>query len=51
MLILNRYGYLTWEWVQGIRSYVYPILIAGVYKLLALLNLDTVQLLVSMDLL
>nr|XP_036215464.1 GPI mannosyltransferase 3 isoform X2 [Bactrocera oleae] len=40
------YGYLTWEWVQGIRSYVYPILIAGVYKLLALLNLDTVQLLV-----
>uniref|UniRef100_A0A0A1X6J3 Mannosyltransferase n=1 Tax=Zeugodacus cucurbitae TaxID=28588 RepID=A0A0A1X6J3_ZEUCU len=40
------YGYLTWEWVQGIRSYVYPILIAGVYKLLALLNLDTVQLLI-----
>uniref|UniRef100_A0A0K8U8K4 Mannosyltransferase n=1 Tax=Bactrocera latifrons TaxID=174628 RepID=A0A0K8U8K4_BACLA len=40
------YGYLTWEWVQGIRSYVYPLLIAGVYKLLALLNLDTVQLLI-----
>ncbi|EDW34812.1 GL21004 [Drosophila persimilis] len=40
------YGYLTWEWVQGIRSYVYPVLIAGLYKLLALLHLDSVQLLV-----
>ncbi|XP_075161416.1 phosphatidylinositol glycan anchor biosynthesis class B isoform X2 [Haematobia irritans] len=40
------YGHLTWEWVHGIRSYVYPMLIAGVYKLLALLSLDTVQLLV-----
>ncbi|XP_054732048.1 GPI mannosyltransferase 3 [Anastrepha obliqua] len=40
------YGYLTWEWVQGIRSYLYPLLIAGIYKALALLNLDTAQLLV-----
>ncbi|KAH8305142.1 hypothetical protein KR059_010701 [Drosophila kikkawai] len=40
------YGYLTWEWVQGIRSYVYPLLIAGLYKLLALLHLDSAQLLV-----
>ncbi|XP_068143172.1 GPI mannosyltransferase 3 [Drosophila tropicalis] len=40
------YGYLTWEWVQGIRSYVYPVIIAGIYKLLALLQLDTAQLLV-----
>ncbi|SPP84917.1 GPI mannosyltransferase 3 isoform X1 [Drosophila guanche] len=40
------YGYLTWEWVQGIRSYVYPLLIAGLYKVLALLHLDSVQLLV-----
>ncbi|XP_013111842.1 GPI mannosyltransferase 3 isoform X2 [Stomoxys calcitrans] len=40
------YGYLTWEWVYGIRSYVYPMLIAGVYKLLALLRLDTAQWLV-----
>ncbi|ALC43901.1 CG12006 [Drosophila busckii] len=40
------YGYLTWEWVQGIRSYIYPLLIAGVYKLLALLQMDSAQLLV-----
>ncbi|XP_030385200.1 GPI mannosyltransferase 3 isoform X2 [Scaptodrosophila lebanonensis] len=40
------YGYLTWEWVQGIRSYIYPLLIAGVYKLLALLQLDSAELLV-----
>ncbi|EDW68905.1 GPI mannosyltransferase 3 isoform X2 [Drosophila virilis] len=40
------YGYLTWEWVRGIRSYVYPLIIAAVYKLLALLQLDSAQLLV-----
>uniref|UniRef100_A0A6P4ELS6 Mannosyltransferase n=1 Tax=Drosophila rhopaloa TaxID=1041015 RepID=A0A6P4ELS6_DRORH len=40
------YGYLTWEWVQGIRSYVYPLLIAGLYKILALLQLDSAHLLV-----
>ncbi|KAH8397408.1 hypothetical protein KR222_002737 [Zaprionus bogoriensis] len=40
------YGYLTWEWVQGIRSYVYPLLIAASYKLLALLQLDSAQWLV-----
>ncbi|XP_037933585.1 GPI mannosyltransferase 3 isoform X2 [Teleopsis dalmanni] len=39
------YGYITWEWVQGIRSYIYPLLIAGVYKALALLNLDSAYLL------
>ncbi|KAL7744482.1 hypothetical protein ACLKA6_001855 [Drosophila palustris] len=40
------YGYLTWEWVQGMRSYVYPLAIAALYKLLALLQLDSVELLV-----
>ncbi|XP_073842974.1 phosphatidylinositol glycan anchor biosynthesis class B isoform X2 [Musca autumnalis] len=40
------YGYLTWEWVQGLRSYLYPVLIAGIYKVLALLSLDTVKWLV-----
>ncbi|KAH8366219.1 hypothetical protein KR093_010340 [Drosophila rubida] len=40
------YGYLTWEWVQGIRSYVYPLAIAAIYKVLALLQLDSVQWLV-----
>ncbi|XP_067644783.1 GPI mannosyltransferase 3-like [Eurosta solidaginis] len=40
------YGYLTWEWRQGIRSYIYPLIIAVFYKALALLNLDNVQLLI-----
>lgn len=40
------YGYLTWEWVQGIRSYIYPLIFAGVYKVLALCNLDHVNYLV-----
>ncbi|XP_053677771.1 GPI mannosyltransferase 3 [Anopheles nili] len=39
------YGHLTWEWTAGIRSYLYPALIAGLYKLLAVFNLDTVDLL------
>ncbi|XP_052866537.1 GPI mannosyltransferase 3 [Anopheles cruzii] len=39
------YGHLTWEWTAGIRSYLYPVFIAGLYKLLALLSLDSVELL------
>uniref|UniRef100_A0A182PZW1 Mannosyltransferase n=1 Tax=Anopheles farauti TaxID=69004 RepID=A0A182PZW1_9DIPT len=39
------YGHLTWEWTAGIRSYAYPALFAGLYKLLALCGLDTVELL------
>lgn len=41
------YGYLTWEWTQGIRSYVYPAIIAGLYKILDLLQCDHALLLVS----
>ncbi|KPP75956.1 GPI mannosyltransferase 3-like [Scleropages formosus] len=40
------YGYLTWEWTESIRSYCYPLLFAGIYKILHLLSCDTVQLLV-----
>ncbi|KAL5290031.1 PIGB family protein [Megaselia abdita] len=40
------YGYLTWEWIRGIRSYIYPLLFAGLYKALALFHLDTTTLLV-----
>ncbi|XP_035774460.1 GPI mannosyltransferase 3-like [Anopheles albimanus] len=39
------YGHLTWEWAAGIRSYLYPALIAGLYKVLAIFSLDTVELL------
>ncbi|XP_062561074.1 GPI mannosyltransferase 3 [Armigeres subalbatus] len=40
------YGHLTWEWTYGIRSYVYPSMIAGLYKLLELVKFDCVELLV-----
>ncbi|XP_077293205.1 phosphatidylinositol glycan anchor biosynthesis class B [Arctopsyche grandis] len=34
------YGHLTWEWTNGIRSYIYPAIIAGFYKLLELVECD-----------
>ncbi|KAG0553836.1 hypothetical protein KC19_12G042800 [Ceratodon purpureus] len=34
------YGHLTWEWEQGLRSYVHPLLFAAFYKILAILHLD-----------
>jgi len=35
------YGHLTWEWRAGIRSYLHPLPFALLYKLLALLGLDS----------
>ncbi|XP_061347460.1 mannosyltransferase APTG1 isoform X2 [Gastrolobium bilobum] len=35
------YGHLTWEWKQGIRSYLHPMLFVVLYRVLAILNLDT----------
>ncbi|CDW52878.1 GPI mannosyltransferase 3 [Trichuris trichiura] len=35
------YGYLTWEWQEGLRSYSYPCVFAALYKILYLLGLDT----------
>ncbi|KAK9928421.1 hypothetical protein M0R45_025557 [Rubus argutus] len=40
------YGHLTWEWKKGIRSYLHPLLFALLYKVLALLGLDTPWLMV-----
>ena len=40
------YGHLTWEWSQGIRSLVYPLSIAIVFKQLQNFNLDNNLLLV-----
>lgn len=34
------YGYLTWEWVMKIRSYIYPVLLSIMYHILALISLD-----------
>lgn len=41
------YGYLTWEWREGIRSYVYPFLISIVYRILGFLHLDYVSFLTT----
>lgn len=34
------YGYLTWEWKEGIRSYIYPLIISCFYTVLKIFNLD-----------
>jgi hypothetical protein len=44
----GRYGHLTWEWEKGIRSYLHPMLFVVLYKVLALLGLDTPWLMVIM---
>ncbi|XP_028926574.1 GPI mannosyltransferase 3 [Ornithorhynchus anatinus] len=41
-----NYGYLTWEWIEGLRGYSYPLVFAGIYKILQLLGKDGVQLLI-----
>lgn len=47
--IFLTYGYETWEWKEGIRGYSYPLLFALMYKLLHLMNYDTVYLLVRLQ--
>lgn len=41
-----RNGFLTWEWIKGVRSYIYPLFVAGIYKTLASFALDTAELLI-----
>ena len=43
-----RYGYLTWEWRNGLRGYTYPTMFAVIYKLLGILHMDSRTLVVSM---
>ncbi|XP_014211663.1 GPI mannosyltransferase 3-like [Copidosoma floridanum] len=40
------YGYLTWEWLIGIRSYFYPFIFSILYSILKFLNFDNVHLLI-----
>nr|XP_060611942.1 GPI mannosyltransferase 3 [Anolis sagrei ordinatus] len=40
------YGFLTWEWAQGLRSALYPLFFAGIYKGLELVGKDSVHLLI-----
>ncbi|RKP10000.1 Alg9-like mannosyltransferase family-domain-containing protein [Thamnocephalis sphaerospora] len=39
------YGYLTWEWREGIRSVLHPSVFAGLYRLLDVLGLADTALL------
>lgn len=40
------YGYMTWEWSKGIRSYIHPLSIAALYRALDWFGLDQVEYLV-----
>lgn len=44
------YGYLTWEWAQGIRSYFYPLIFTVQYKMLYFLGLDSQAVIVGREL-
>ncbi|KAG5455852.1 MAG: Alg9-like mannosyltransferase family-domain-containing protein, partial [Olpidium bornovanus] len=46
-ILQNTFGYLTWEWAEGIRGYAHPLLIAAGYKLLQICRLDDTELLVQ----
>lgn len=41
------YGALTWEWQKGIRSYLYPSIVAILYTVLKYTGLDYPQAVVS----
>ncbi|ESP05347.1 hypothetical protein LOTGIDRAFT_181193, partial [Lottia gigantea] len=41
------YGYLTWEWREGIRGYGYPLMFAVLYKFLQVFGLDSRILLIK----
>lgn len=45
--VLFGYGYLTWEWKEGLRGWTAPLILAASYKLLALFGLDTAKTLVA----
>ncbi|XP_013071492.2 GPI mannosyltransferase 3-like [Biomphalaria glabrata] len=41
------YGYLTWEWREGLRGYSYPLLFAFFFKVLSIFGLDSRMMLVK----
>ncbi|MEL7114442.1 MAG: hypothetical protein AAGP08_02445 [Pseudomonadota bacterium] len=41
--LLYGYGIVTWEWLYGIRSWLIPLLIAGLMKVPNLVGLDGVE--------
>ena len=44
--IVFGYGYLTWEWKEGLRGWSFPLIFATCYKFLALLGADNAKFLV-----
>lgn len=44
--IVFGYGYLTWEWKEGLRGWSFPLIFATSYKFLALFGIDTTKFLV-----
>ena len=44
--IVFGYGYLTWEWKEGLRGWTSPLTIAASYKLLAVFGLDSAKALI-----
>ncbi|XP_063305143.1 GPI mannosyltransferase 3 isoform X3 [Pelobates fuscus] len=41
-----NYGYLTWEWNEGLRGFSYPLVFGGIYKILYWLGKDDVWFLI-----
>ena len=41
------YGYLTWEWQEGIRGFTHPFIFTIFYKMLSMLQLDLPEILVT----
>lgn len=41
------YGFLTWEWKQGLRSYIHPFIFFLLYKILKFMSLDIPFLLIN----
>ncbi|KAG8440457.1 hypothetical protein GDO86_006275 [Hymenochirus boettgeri] len=37
-----NYGYLTWEWIEGLRGFSYPLFFSAIYKILHWLGRDDV---------
>ncbi|CAL1542889.1 unnamed protein product [Lymnaea stagnalis] len=42
------YGYLTWEWREGLRGYSYPLIFAFFFKILEFLGLDSRMMLIKL---
>ncbi|KAK7861953.1 hypothetical protein R5R35_006322 [Gryllus longicercus] len=44
--IVFHYGNITWEWQEGLRSYIYPSIFAVLYKVLQFFEMDTLHMMI-----